>query len=413
MAIVRGFNRETIRAFNGTVDFYYWKGIPVARAWPDWSNFKPSENQALSMAAYTEANAQIKKISGRLRAYYRALTAGQKSSWLDVVRGSFMRTWKQYRVYPPVLLDAEMTDEGDSWKVITSWSHSSDIRAAIIADVYDDEKQNIEKKGIPAECTAPPYGPLVLDPDVPPDEPPKPLLIPGTLIHWDEVELVTSMASNSGFRFGSGIPGPPAGACMNAWNRCLGARWTGASGVRLVEEGAQGYPYGAGDMKVTVRQRRNNLSINMNSWRALHPDDWPDGGELWLTNWRTPAAGHVTWLPAFQLRPIGAGVTKISFSFPEAWKSGGTKTAMLTPEAPPTFCPGGPGDHPGFWIPGYDEPPRCIVYPKQEGVVYEHIIPKEVIPPKPKRPREWYRWEIQTDVWGECAQVPGPIQRIS
>jgi len=413
MAIVKGFNRETIRAFSRTVDFYYWKGIPVARAWPDWSNFKPSENQALSMAAYTEANAQIKKISGRLRAYYRALTAGQKSSWLDVVRGSFMRTWKQYRVYPPVLLDAEMTDEGDSWKVITSWSHSSDIKAAILADVYDDEKQNIEKKGIPAECTKPPYGPLVLDPDVPPDEPPEPLLIPGTLIHWDEVELATGMGYTSYYRWQGAGPAAVPNPCQAAWNLCLGKRWTSFSGVQNVEEGAQGVRYPGDLMGVTVRQRKANLTINMNSWVALHPDDWPDGGELWLYNYREPAAGRLKWLPAFEGRSVGYWLNKISFSFLEEWKSGGVKTSELTPDAPPIYCPGGIGDHPGFWIPGYDQPPRCIVYPKQEGVIYEHDIPKEVIPPEVKRPREWYRWEIQTDVWGECAQVPFPIRAFS
>ena len=37
-----------IKGLKGTVDFYYWKGIPVARQWPRKANYTPSPQEQTS-----------------------------------------------------------------------------------------------------------------------------------------------------------------------------------------------------------------------------------------------------------------------------------------------------------------------------------------------------------------------------
>jgi len=111
MAKVSGFSKATIRRYKDVIDFYYWKGIPVARKWPDRSPKKPSAGQQASMAAFSEANASLKKLSTHLREYWASLAKGKSYSWPDEFRGKFMKYWSKTREYPAIMIDFE--DLGD------------------------------------------------------------------------------------------------------------------------------------------------------------------------------------------------------------------------------------------------------------------------------------------------------------
>lgn len=41
------WNKTLIKGMKGTLDFYYWKGIPVVRSWPTYrpQNFSPASRQ--------------------------------------------------------------------------------------------------------------------------------------------------------------------------------------------------------------------------------------------------------------------------------------------------------------------------------------------------------------------------------
>lgn len=43
-----------IKGLKGSVDFYYWKGIPVARAWPRKSTYTPSTQEQASRSQFGE-----------------------------------------------------------------------------------------------------------------------------------------------------------------------------------------------------------------------------------------------------------------------------------------------------------------------------------------------------------------------
>jgi len=75
---------EVIRGLKGIIDFYLWKGLPCARAWPRW---RPARQSEASKAAALFFGAVVKSYSllGELPlAAYREDAAGQPRSARDV-----------------------------------------------------------------------------------------------------------------------------------------------------------------------------------------------------------------------------------------------------------------------------------------------------------------------------------------
>ena len=68
MAIVKSFSAEMVRDLSGVVDFYYWKGIPVARLWPRKSKIPPSEAMISAQAAFTQSRIDLRSVSCAVRA---------------------------------------------------------------------------------------------------------------------------------------------------------------------------------------------------------------------------------------------------------------------------------------------------------------------------------------------------------
>jgi len=111
VAKVSGFSEQTIRDYKHVIDFYYWKGIPCARKWPDRSTKKPGKAQRASIAAFTLANQTLKKLTPHLREYWASLCVGVSYAWPDEFRGKFMKSWAKTKEYPQVMYDFE--DLGD------------------------------------------------------------------------------------------------------------------------------------------------------------------------------------------------------------------------------------------------------------------------------------------------------------
>jgi len=105
VAKVKSFDKERIKRLHGVIDFYYWKGIPVARKWPDWSHFKPSEKQKGSMAAFAQAMKDMKLITPHVRDVWRSLCLGKKPFWFDDYKSKYMGYWRDKGVLPNVMLD--------------------------------------------------------------------------------------------------------------------------------------------------------------------------------------------------------------------------------------------------------------------------------------------------------------------
>jgi hypothetical protein len=107
MAVVKSFSAEMVRDFAGVVDFYYWKGIPVARRWPRKTTILPSSAMWAARTAFIQSRRDLALMPGAVREAWASVSFGKKQAWLDYYTAIYMRYFKLYRVYPPVVLAFE------------------------------------------------------------------------------------------------------------------------------------------------------------------------------------------------------------------------------------------------------------------------------------------------------------------
>ena len=79
-------DRATIIACRGLVDFYYWKGQPVARAWPKRSTSPRTAGEVLSSSRFTAAAVWTSNISTAVESDYKAWIRGTGVTWVDMQR---------------------------------------------------------------------------------------------------------------------------------------------------------------------------------------------------------------------------------------------------------------------------------------------------------------------------------------
>lgn len=111
MGKVKSFNAEIIDKLSGIVDFYYWKGIPVARAWPKETKLLPSAAMLASQLAFKQSRLDLRQVSGKTRAAWADVSFGINQAWVDYYTMVYMRIWKEERRYPPVLTDFSIIEE--------------------------------------------------------------------------------------------------------------------------------------------------------------------------------------------------------------------------------------------------------------------------------------------------------------
>lgn len=74
-------------AFRQRVDFYYWKGIPVARSWPVYHPYTPSAAESATRENFRLAVKQAGAASENTRAAYKAMMGEARGvTWVDAIR---------------------------------------------------------------------------------------------------------------------------------------------------------------------------------------------------------------------------------------------------------------------------------------------------------------------------------------
>jgi hypothetical protein len=111
MAKVVSFSSEMVRDLAGVLDFYYWKGIPVCRLWPRITNLPPSAAMLGARLAFTQSRVDLRSVQGPTRKAWSVSSVGKKQAWLDYYTSIYMRTWKRFRRYPPVVTSFVFSSE--------------------------------------------------------------------------------------------------------------------------------------------------------------------------------------------------------------------------------------------------------------------------------------------------------------
>lgn len=76
----------TIMASRGRVDYYLWKGIPVARSWPRKSTQPRTSREIASSNAFTVAAVATGAIAPVFAGLLKDMHRGQGVTWVDHFR---------------------------------------------------------------------------------------------------------------------------------------------------------------------------------------------------------------------------------------------------------------------------------------------------------------------------------------
>ena len=74
----------------GAVDFYYWKGIPVARKWPHWPARVPLPDEKASQNLFAYASKMWKFLPEFLKANYRLMATSSPVTGRDIFTRAYM-----------------------------------------------------------------------------------------------------------------------------------------------------------------------------------------------------------------------------------------------------------------------------------------------------------------------------------
>lgn len=78
----------TIMASRGRVDYYYWMGIPVARAWPRKSTVPRTAGSIASSEAFTAAAVLTGAVAEPVQVLFKRVHVGTGVTWVDHFRAS-------------------------------------------------------------------------------------------------------------------------------------------------------------------------------------------------------------------------------------------------------------------------------------------------------------------------------------
>lgn len=75
-------------AFRHRVDFYYWKGVPVARSWPRKSTQPRTPGEIVTSQAFAAAAIITGAIGSPVRASFLEIQVGHGVTWVDHFRAT-------------------------------------------------------------------------------------------------------------------------------------------------------------------------------------------------------------------------------------------------------------------------------------------------------------------------------------
>jgi len=85
-----------IAGFKGTIDFYYWKGIPVARSWPKSPGKLRSQAVMAQWPTFIYAAREWVNLSPAVQAAYKELATNSGLSGRDMQVRSYLQGLYRY-----------------------------------------------------------------------------------------------------------------------------------------------------------------------------------------------------------------------------------------------------------------------------------------------------------------------------
>lgn len=80
-----------IDGFKGTIDFYYWRGIPCVRKWPVWHPRTPTPVEATNQHSFAYCNKAWKDLPANIKTRWNEMAGGTGLTGKDHYVRAYMR----------------------------------------------------------------------------------------------------------------------------------------------------------------------------------------------------------------------------------------------------------------------------------------------------------------------------------
>lgn len=84
-------SQAIIRGFKGAIDFYLWKGIPCARAWPKHKPRAPFALESRNQQDFAYINRLWSQLPGNIQAIYNDMAVGTPLTGKDFLVMAYMK----------------------------------------------------------------------------------------------------------------------------------------------------------------------------------------------------------------------------------------------------------------------------------------------------------------------------------
>lgn len=91
MAVLKVMPHQAIvDSLKGVIDFYYWKGIPCARAWPHWPKRVPTPAEKTNQDSFAYCQHQWKQLPEYIKEMYRQCASTTSLTARDIYTACYM-----------------------------------------------------------------------------------------------------------------------------------------------------------------------------------------------------------------------------------------------------------------------------------------------------------------------------------
>lgn len=82
--------QDVIDKLAGVIDYYHWKGIPVARKWPSWRHGSPGLEEGRAAAKFGYINQMASTLPQDIIDAYKYLAEGTSFTWKDYMNNLYI-----------------------------------------------------------------------------------------------------------------------------------------------------------------------------------------------------------------------------------------------------------------------------------------------------------------------------------
>lgn len=129
MAVVtEPINHEIFQQLKGVVDFYYWKKLLCARAYPRKVIQPGTPEQKTTWLAFKQSLSFFELLTQEDKSAYKRLAGGSHFTWRDLYTKIFLHGYWQNQTVPPILFNSNVRNDKGKLKVCLRPSEATALR---------------------------------------------------------------------------------------------------------------------------------------------------------------------------------------------------------------------------------------------------------------------------------------------